>query len=251
MNRRAPLLALHALTCVTAFLLCLAGTASGKAALSPEKTASGDFFADPGESTWQTAPQPLQAQWETGPSPTQTASGRQVWLSADPLGEAGGINLYGYVGGNPLNGTDPLGLVDLNISPRNEPRAVEAMDRWNPKGTGFTVGGHGSSSGDGMTDSQGVPLTPERLAELIQTSGKYKKGQTVTLYMCNTGGACATGDNFAQRLANILEAGVRAPNGIVVLSYIKSEKKPSKHWLSSIPGGKPDPNLKYIWHSAK
>ena len=32
------------------------------------------------------------------------------WLSADPIGEAGGLNLYGYVGGNPVNYRDPLGL---------------------------------------------------------------------------------------------------------------------------------------------
>ncbi len=32
------------------------------------------------------------------------------WLSADPLGEAGGMNLYAYVLGNPVNEFDPLGL---------------------------------------------------------------------------------------------------------------------------------------------
>ncbi len=35
------------------------------------------------------------------------------WLSRDPLGEAGGMNLYGYVGGNPMNLRDPLGLFDF------------------------------------------------------------------------------------------------------------------------------------------
>jgi RHS repeat-associated protein len=32
------------------------------------------------------------------------------WLSRDPITEAGGINLYSYVGNSPLLATDPLGL---------------------------------------------------------------------------------------------------------------------------------------------
>lgn len=33
------------------------------------------------------------------------------WLSRDPIAEAGGINLYGYVGNNPILYYDPLGLI--------------------------------------------------------------------------------------------------------------------------------------------
>jgi RHS repeat-associated protein len=32
------------------------------------------------------------------------------WITRDPLGEAGGINLYGFVGNNPINRVDLLGL---------------------------------------------------------------------------------------------------------------------------------------------
>jgi RHS repeat-associated protein len=38
------------------------------------------------------------------------ATGR--WLSRDPIGENGGINLYGYVVNNPVNYVDPLGLIN-------------------------------------------------------------------------------------------------------------------------------------------
>ena len=33
------------------------------------------------------------------------------WLSRDPIGELGGVNLYGFVGNNPISKTDRLGLM--------------------------------------------------------------------------------------------------------------------------------------------
>lgn len=32
------------------------------------------------------------------------------WITRDPMGERGGMNLYGFVGGNPVNHIDPFGL---------------------------------------------------------------------------------------------------------------------------------------------
>jgi len=40
----------------------------------------------------------------------KTASGRSFFLSRDPIGVRGGINLYAYVGGTPTSSSDPLGL---------------------------------------------------------------------------------------------------------------------------------------------
>jgi RHS repeat-associated protein len=38
------------------------------------------------------------------------------WLNRDPIGEAGGLNLYGYVGGNPTNFIDPRGQSLVQIA---------------------------------------------------------------------------------------------------------------------------------------
>ena len=38
------------------------------------------------------------------------------FISEDPIGFAGGdVNLYGYVGNGPLDGTDPSGLIDPSV----------------------------------------------------------------------------------------------------------------------------------------
>jgi hypothetical protein len=44
------------------------------------------------------------------PCAYESVSGLPEWLSRDPIGEDGGLNLYGYVRNNPANLIDPLGL---------------------------------------------------------------------------------------------------------------------------------------------
>ena len=43
------------------------------------------------------------------------------WLNQDPIGENGGINLYRFVGNDPLNRIDPLGLYGNPVSGPNGP----------------------------------------------------------------------------------------------------------------------------------
>ena len=43
------------------------------------------------------------------------ANGR--WLTRDPIGYEGGINLYGYCGGGPVGAADPWGLMGISDKP--------------------------------------------------------------------------------------------------------------------------------------
>jgi len=67
------------------------------------------------------------------------------WLSRDPIGESGSINLYGYVGNDPLNWIDSLGLCPAGIQ-----AAVQ-----------YAIGqlGGGGGGGKSGTGGQGGPST--------------------------------------------------------------------------------------------
>jgi RHS repeat-associated protein len=150
------------------------------------------------------------------------------WLSRDPIAEEGGLNLYGYVGNDPGNLWDPLGLQDflnaqgnaksgcgvdvsfhsqsVNNNPNSNPR-----NAWDD-GSTFTVMGHGSGKGNPFIKDQrdllsgddtgpSVPkLTPRQFFDAVKDLQSYKDANTGILYSCQTG----MGKNsFAQQLANL------------------------------------------------
>jgi RHS repeat-associated protein len=56
------------------------------------------------------------------------------WLSKDPIGYAGGLNLYGFVGGDPVNGVDWYGLQEvpkecMNMPPEKWDDAKAKLER--------------------------------------------------------------------------------------------------------------------------
>lgn len=51
------------------------------------------------------------------------------WLSRDPIGEEGEMNLYGYVGNNPINLWDPLGLERRALTPIEQAAMQNSINR--------------------------------------------------------------------------------------------------------------------------
>jgi len=68
------------------------------------------FFGDAQQSHRENRPQSLQPRQGNPLTTTKTASGRTYWPSRDPIGERGGLNVYGMVGNDAVGKIDRLGL---------------------------------------------------------------------------------------------------------------------------------------------
>jgi len=92
----------------------------------PRKTASGSPGSKSNRRTYPTGPQALKPRRENRPTPTTIVPGVSVygyryydpvtgrWINRDPIGERGGVNLYGFVGNDVVNLLDVLGLNELS-----------------------------------------------------------------------------------------------------------------------------------------
>lgn len=84
------------------------------------------------------------------------------FISEDPLGFEGGLNLYRYASNNPLSFTDPLGMQD---GPKSTFRDPFSSDRWILNGL--------SNSFDDILN--GVGIDTQRIAELGWTIGDHRR----------------------------------------------------------------------------
>jgi RHS repeat-associated protein len=144
------------------------------------------------------------------------------WLSRDPIGERGGLNLYAYVQNNPMNKVDPLGLFDMNLLFGKEKPWGDKAHLSNQE---FTVGGHGFPLY--MLDSNGEQIPASKLAALIKADPKYDPSKPVRLQVCETGQYLQSNvPPFGQQLADELGSVVLAPNTKVIIGSDGSTRLP-------------------------
>jgi RHS repeat-associated protein len=73
------------------------------------KTASREIFSSNRKFSYKIERNPLKTQLDELSYRYKTVSGRSTWPSRDPIEEKGGINLYAFVGNNPIDMWDELG----------------------------------------------------------------------------------------------------------------------------------------------
>jgi RHS repeat-associated protein len=133
------------------------------------------------------------------------ATGR--FLQSDPTGfGAGDMNLFRYVGDDPVDKADPLGLFDINLLSPWDPGHA-AGDRAPLSNDRISIGGHGAPTY--MNDSNGNRISAAKLAQIIRSNQKYNPRILIKMEVCCAGdfmGAAKVkgGVAYAQQLANEL-----------------------------------------------
>ncbi len=136
------------------------------------------------------------------------------WISPDPIGEAGGINLYAYVGNSPVGRWDPLGLIDYETFTGGW---EESNIRLFPdKSNVYDVGAHGAPWGLYTNTGKG-PFSAEQVYNRVKDDPKFKKADCTKFWACNAG----FGKNsFAEQFAKLSGKPTEGATG-----YLKAANK--------------------------
>lgn len=141
------------------------------------------------------------------------------FLQTDATGYRDDMDMYTYVGNNPMNRTDPSGLSDLNLF-NNETREFSTFEQFNPKGW-YSVTSHGGVSPgyehNGFIQDQ--RLSHSNASKMMNygadaayklfTANGYVKGTPIIVTGCNT----ERYGTFAERIAQLAQAPVVAAVG--------------------------------------
>jgi len=156
------------------------------------------------------------------------------YVTSDPIGLRGGLNTYGYVGGNPLKWTDALGLqVDLNLICAGDGDKYRGrLQRVQPPEGSLSVGGHGDKNGEAIENRKNYTGwdMPTDVARQLRGLPNYSPDKPIYLYACYVGGG---EDSFAQKLSDLLggQPVYARPDIVHVSSDGENVTPPYNEWI--------------------
>ena len=172
------------------------------------------------------------------------------WLTPDPAGQAGGMNLYAYCGNNPINLTDPLGLCSYNNSVNNTYTNTYTSDGLpdnldNPNFSyGSSLGGfvpaiHTGAGYAKVTLEVAASLTPEEQArQAIQGTGTFNEKLSTTDRVLAGAGVVGDGVGAVAKLGEAVGDGVKIAKGAkVVEKAATNANKAAINWKSVLQFG--------------
>lgn len=179
------------------------------------------------------------------------------YMQSDPIGLAGGFNTYNYVGRNPLDAVDPLGL-EAYSGTLNSILTEATTNPISFPSASLAIGGHsGRSLGDwspvfeleagsqlfnlmklrnpnleSFKMGKKLALGPEGLAQLLKSTFDLKNYDKVYLASCSLGSITdSDGLIYAQKLSNLLGMPV-----VAYTEYIWAEKSSNSKELATYTG---------------